>query len=123
MARLLTEAGERVGSLPPIIQCDYGTEFTSTALDHWAYWNRVQLDFSRPGKPVDNSVCEAFNGSLRRECLTRHWFASLAEAQAELNAWREDYNNCRPHTGLGLQTPAHIRAGGAYPPRTVRGRN
>lgn len=41
--------------------------------------------FSRPGKPVDNSICEAFNGSVRRECLTRHWFASLAEGHTELH--------------------------------------
>jgi putative transposase len=67
VARLLSAAGARAGTLPPIIQCDNGTEVTSTALDHWASWNRVQLDFSRPGLPVDNSVCEAFNGSLRRE--------------------------------------------------------
>ena len=120
VARLLSEAGDRAGGLPPIIQCDNGTEFTSTALDHWAYWNRVQLDFSRPGKPVDNSVCEAFNGSLRRECLTRHWFASLAEARTELLTWRADYNNVRPHTSLGLQSPAQFRVGGDYQPRSLR---
>ncbi len=120
VARLLTEAGERRGTLPPVIQCDNGTEFTSTALDHWAYWNRVQLDFSRPGKPVDNSVCEAFNGSLRRECLTRHWFASLAEARIELEAWREDYNNHRPHTSLGLNPPARYWSAGSHHPRTPR---
>jgi putative transposase len=120
VARLLTEAGERRGTLPRIIQCDNGTEFTSTALDHWAYWNRVQLDFSRPGKPVDNSVCEAFNGSLRRECLTRHWFASLAEARTELETWREDYNNHRPHTSLGLHPPARYWSAGSHHPRSLR---
>ena len=120
VARLLSDAGDRAGGLPSIIQCDNGTEFTSTALDHWAYWNRVQLDFSRPGKPVDNSVCEAFNGSLRRECLTRHWFASLLEAQTELSTWRADYNNLRPHTSLGLQSPAQYRASGDYLPRALR---
>lgn len=120
VARLLSEAGERAGTLPVIIQCDNGTEFTSTALDHWAYWNRVQLDFSRPGKPVDNSVCEAFNGSLRRECLSRHWFASLAEARTELAAWRADYNNHRPHTSLGHQSPVQFRTGGDYQPRALR---
>ena len=41
VARLLSDAGQRVGTLPAIIQCDNGTEFTSKALDHWAYWNRV----------------------------------------------------------------------------------
>jgi putative transposase len=101
VARMLSDAGERLGALPPIVQCDNGTELTSTALDHWAYWNRVQLDFSRPGKPVDNSVCEAFNGSLRRECLTRHWFASLAEARVVLTSWRENYNNTGPIRAWG----------------------
>lgn len=120
VARLLSDAGEREGGLPHIIQCDNGTEFTSKALDHWAYWNKVQLDFSRPGKPVDNSVCEAFNGSLRRECLTRHWFASVAEARVVLHAWKEDYNNERPHTSLGLQPPVAFRTGGDYQPRFAR---
>lgn len=120
VARILSDEGERIGTLPAIIQCDNGTEFTSTALDHWAYWNRVQLDFSRPGKPVDNSVCEAFNGSLRRECLSRHWFASLAEARTELATWRVDYNNHRPHTSLGHQSPAQFRTGGDYQPRGLR---
>ena len=130
LLELLAETGrrargpraERCGrtrcGLPPIVQCDNGTEFTSTELDHWAYWNRVQLDFSRPGKPVDNSVCEAFNGSLRRECLTRHWFASLLEAQTELSSWREDYNNHRPHTSLRLTPPSLYRVSGDYLPRS-----
>jgi putative transposase len=93
VARLLSDAGAERGTLPEIIQCDNGTEFTSTGLDHWAYWNIVKFDCSRPGTPVDNSVCEAVNGSLRRELLTQHWFASLSEAAAELQSWKEDYNN------------------------------
>lgn len=52
-------------------------------------------------KPVDNCVCEVFNGSLRRECLSQHWFATLAEAQLVLDPWRKDYNNHRPHTTPG----------------------
>jgi putative transposase len=68
---------------------DNGTEATSTALDHLAYWNQVPLDFSRPGKPVDNAVCEAFNGSLRRECLSLHWLASIAEANDVLTTGRK----------------------------------
>jgi transposase InsO family protein len=56
--------------------------------DHWAYWNRVELDFSRPGRPGDNARIEAFNGRLRQECLAQHWFASLVDVQATLDAWR-----------------------------------
>jgi putative transposase len=51
--------------VPATIAVDNGTEFTSRALDHWAYWHRIQLDFSRPGKPGDNARIEAFNGRLR----------------------------------------------------------
>lgn len=39
-----SEAGERWGKLPELISVDNGTEFTSKALDHWSYWNRVRLD-------------------------------------------------------------------------------
>lgn len=48
VATLLGHLGRERG-LPGVIQCDQGTEFTSKAMDHWAYWNQVKLDFSRPG--------------------------------------------------------------------------
>ena len=87
--------------MPKRIRVDNGTEFTSKALDHWAYWNHVELDFSRPGKPADNAFIEAFNGTLRRECLSQHWFTDLDEVQGVLGHWRDDYNNHRPHSALG----------------------
>jgi len=43
-------------ALPSRITVDNGTEFTSRALDAWAYWQHVQLGFSRPGKPMDNGL-------------------------------------------------------------------
>jgi putative transposase len=54
VARVRSEAGA-VRGLPAVIAVDNGAEFTSEALDHRAYWNRVTLDFSRPGKPTDNA--------------------------------------------------------------------
>jgi putative transposase len=84
VARALTEASAERG-LPQRITVDNGTEFTSRMLDHWAYWQRVALEFGRPGKPVDNTFIEAFNGTLRRECLSLHWFLNLAELQQTLN--------------------------------------
>jgi putative transposase len=49
---------------------------------------------------VDNTFIEAFNGTLRRECLSLQWFLNLAERQQTLNAWRDDYNHHRPHSRL-----------------------
>lgn len=116
--------GVRVArALPDRISVDNGTEFTSKALDHWAYWNGVRLDFSRPGKPTDNPFIEAFNATLRRECLSQHWFLDLADAQTTLNSWRDDYNNIRPHSSLADQPPVHFRSGGNFTPDRSRLQN
>jgi len=112
VARILSEAASSRGRHPKQVRVDNGTEFTSKAVDHWAYWNHVELDFSRPGKPGDNAFIEAFNGTLRRECLSQHWFLSLAEAQRILDEWKDDYNKHRPHRSLAGQTPAQFRAAG-----------
>jgi putative transposase len=74
-------------------------------VDLSAYTNHVRMDFSRPGKPTDNCYVETFNGSLRDECLNVHWFETLEEARAKIEAWRIDYNDSRPHQGLKEMTP------------------
>ena len=96
--------------LPQTIQVDNGPEFISKDLDFWAYWNKVKLDFSRPGKPTDNAFIESFNGSLRLECLNEHWFLSLEDAREKIESWRRDYNENRPHSSLGNVTPAEFAA-------------
>jgi putative transposase len=75
------EAVSKHRALPKAITVDHGTEFTSKALDEWAYQRDVQLDFIRPGKPVENAFIESFNGRLRDECLNVYEFASIARAQ------------------------------------------
>lgn len=94
--------------LPSVITVDHGTEFTSKALDHWAWENAINLDFTRPGKPTDNGICESFNGRLRDECLNVHEFQSLQHARQIIEAWRQDYNHFRPHGSLGKLTPSEF---------------
>jgi putative transposase len=93
------------GQRPRSITVDHGTEFQSRALEDWAYQRGVQLDFIRPGKPVENAFIESFHGRLRDECLNVHQFASLAQAQAVIEVWRCDDNQQRPHSSLGNLTP------------------
>ena len=83
----------------------YGTEFASKAMDVWAYQYRVQLDFIRPGKPVENSYIESFNGRLRDECLNVEVFFTLADVHDKLERWRQDYNQVRPHSALADRSP------------------
>ena len=75
--------------------------------------NNLALDFSRLGKPTDNAFVESFNGRLRDECLNPHWFLSLEDARAKIDAWRRDYNESRPHTSLGGLTPIEYAAAAA----------
>lgn len=91
--------------LPKIISVDNGSEFTSKILDHWAYWSGVKLHFIPPGKPTHNGHIESFNGRLRDECLNTQTFWSLKHAQHEIEKWRIDYNEWRPHTSIGNLTP------------------
>ena len=90
---------------PEAITVDNGPEFAGKTLDHWAYKNKVKLDFIRPGKPVENTYVESFNGKVRHECLNQHYFTSLDEAKRTIEAWRVRYNEFRPHKTLGGLTP------------------
>ena len=94
--------------LPMRIKVDNGPEFISRALDAWAYFNRVKLDYSRPGTPTDNPHIESFNGSFRDECLNMNWFMSLEDAREKIERWRRDYNEFRPHSALTYLTPVEF---------------
>lgn len=104
VVRVLDRLAETIG-LPDVIVMDNGPEFSGRALDTWAYARGVQLRFIRPGKPIENAFVESFNGKFRDECLNEHWFASVAEARALIEAWRVDYNTVRPHSALDGATP------------------
>ena len=75
-------------------------------MELWAQQSGVQLCFIRPGRPVENTFIESFNGRLRDECLNVEWFASLADARQKLALWRQHFNQQRPHSALDDRTPA-----------------
>ena len=66
---------------------------------------KVELKFIQPGKPVQNAYIESFNGKFRDECLNQHWFLNLEDARKEIEKWRKDYNQNRPHSSLKYKTP------------------
>ena len=105
VARELTRIVENRGK-PKTIVSDNGTEFTSNAVLRWADEHKVNWHYIAPGKPVQNAFAESFIGRLRDELLNETLFRSLAHAREMLEAWRQDYNNCRPHSQLGWMSPA-----------------
>ena len=76
----------------------------------WTEEAKVGWHFIAPGKPMQNGVCESFNGRMRDELLNETLFFDLAHARAALARWTADYNECRPHSALRYQTPAAYAA-------------
>src|SRR2546429_222406 len=101
--RIASERG-----LPEAIVLDNGPEFRSRALGAWSEERGVRLEFIQPGKPVQNAYVESFNGRLRDECLNANWFTSLSDARRKIEAWRQDYNQQRPHSSLDYVPPAEF---------------
>jgi putative transposase len=92
--------------LPRSIRVDNGPEFRSHFFQRWAAKHRIQIEYIEPGKPTQNAFIESFNGRLRDECLNLHRFSSLSHAVSTLDAWRNEYNNLRPHGSLGGIPPS-----------------
>jgi putative transposase len=85
---------------------DNGTELTSMAILKWCQEAGVDWHYIAPGKPQQNAFVESFNGRLRDELLNETLFTSLPQARAEIAAWKEDYNQIRPHSAIGNLAPA-----------------
>ena len=103
--RLVAERGK-----PKMVVSDNGSEFTSNAILTWADQSRIAWHYIAPGKPMQNAFIESFNGRLRDELLNETLFTSLAQARVALGCWRSDYNDARPHSQLGWQTPSEFAA-------------
>jgi putative transposase len=95
---------------PAAVTSDNGTELTSNAILKWADERGVGWQYIQPGKPQQNAFSESFNSRLRDELLNETLFRSLTHARIELDAWRIDYNQHRPHGRLGWLTPARYAA-------------
>ncbi|MDP3907693.1 IS3 family transposase [Novosphingobium sp.] len=102
---LIAERGK-----PGMIVSDNGTELTSNAVLAWCGEVDVAWHYIAPGKPMQNGFVESFNGRMRDELLNETLFLSMDHARVQIAAWVEDYNNERPHSALGYETPAAFAA-------------
>jgi putative transposase len=102
---------------PAICVSDNGTELTGMAVLRWSQEIRLEWHYIAPGKPTQNAFIESFNARLRDELLNETLFTSLAQVRAVLNAWKDDYNNARPHSALGNLTPTEYSDRSALEPQ------
>ena len=101
LERLVAERGA-----PELLRCDNGPEMTAHALRDWCGLSKTGTVFIEPGSPWQNPFVESFHSRVRDELLDVEELCSLAEARVVIGDWREDYNQRRPHSALGMLTPA-----------------
>ena len=107
VTRLLDQAAVFRG-YPLAVRTDNGPEFTSRAFLGWAQRHGIKHILIEPGAPTQNGYIESFNGKFRDEFLNEQWFDTLQLARSAIAAWRQDYNEVRPHSSLGRMPPARF---------------
>lgn len=104
LGRLFAQEGA-----PKFLRSDNGPEFIAQALRAWLAQKNAGTLYIAPGCPWQNSFAESFNGKLRDECLRAELFHSVTEARVKIEAFRQEYNQERPHSSLGYQTPQEFK--------------
>lgn len=124
---VIEAAIERYGA-PQHLRSDNGPEFIAYAIQDWLKERKIKTLYIKPGSPWENGHIESYHDKLRDECLNRELFGTLAEARVILESWRVEYNEHRPHSSLGYQTPAEfarskfglLPAYGLLPPKLAK---
>jgi putative transposase len=110
--RVLAVLGQLVARYgpPQYLRSDNGPEFIAHRVRRWLGQTGITTAYIDPGKPWQNGVGESFHSRFRDECLDREWFHTPQEARVLIEQYRRQYNEVRPHSSLGYQTPAEIGA-------------
>jgi len=120
--RAIFEAAFREYGLPWAIRTDNGAPFASSAVGGLSrlavWWIKLGIVPERieAGHPEQNGRHERMHRTLKQELRpAEDWRGQ----QRELDRFREDYNQVRPHEALGMQTPASVYEPSprAYPAR------
>jgi len=103
----LSSAMDKYG-IPSIINSDQGTQFTSDAYINTLKENGIRQSMDGKARWVDNVIIERWFRSLKTECVYINEYASPRELRAGIGEYIRDYNDLRPHEGLGYETPAAV---------------
>lgn len=93
-----------------IFHTDRGGNYRSKAFRDYLSSRQVIQSFSKSHNPYDNSVLEAFNGSLKKEELYRTKYRSENEFKAAVDGYIIFYNTWRPHASMQYKTPEQVEA-------------
>ncbi len=99
--------------LPNRIRSDNGVPFASSALARlsalsvWFIKLGIYPELIQPGKPQQNGIHERMHRTLKREA-TIPPASTLPAQQRRFDAFRQEFNELRPHEALAMQRPAQL---------------
>jgi putative transposase len=96
---------------PEIFNTDQGSqftaeEFTGVLLDH-----DIKISMDGRGRCLDNVFVERLWRSLKYEEVYLYAYETMPAAREGIAGYFDFFNNGRPHSALGYQTPASFYAG------------
>jgi transposase InsO family protein len=109
--RPIFEAAFRQYGLPRAIRSDNGSPFASRGVGGLSrlsvWWTKLGIRHERidPGKPQQNGRHERMHRTLKAE-TARPPATTLRAQQRRFDAFRQEFNDQRPHEALGLDAPA-----------------
>lgn len=104
LERVIWEKGK-----PESIRVDNGPEFISSTLEAFCKEKGIQLQFIKPGKPMQNGYVERFNRTYREDILDAYLFNNLKQVRGLTEEWMNDYNAFHPHQSLNGLSPIGYR--------------
>jgi transposase InsO family protein len=104
---------------PEFLRSDNGSEFIARIVQRWLKANNIKTIYIDPGSPWQNGFVESFHGRFRDECLNREQLWTLSEARVVVGDFRQQYNQVRPHSRLGYESPAVFAARSCPSPAPV----
>ena len=99
--------------LPKSVLCDNGGQFIGlrqgfTQFEKWLMCLDVLPIHCKVRHPQTQGKIERFHKSLNRELIKHNSFFDIDQANVAMQAWRDKYNNIRPHEALDMLTPSDV---------------
>lgn len=107
--RVLARVIGRRGA-PTRLRSDNGSEFIGEALCQWLPRKGAAPIPVAAASPWENGYIESFHSRFRDEFLEVELFESVVDARHKGVWFRREYNQVRPHSSLGYQTPKEFSA-------------
>jgi len=97
-------------SQPIVFNTDQGSQFTSPIYTSRLHEREILISMDGRGRALDNVFIERLWRSVKYEDIYLNDYQSVAELIQGLDSYFQFYNQQRPHSALGGQTPAEVHA-------------